>query len=302
MSLESLISQGNTKAPKFAGPFGVFEGRMQRDSATQFSLQRYKGFQIEVNGESVDPGSGGLPRLVSDNLIAADGTDSGGAMAPSTLYYVYVSNSQASFSASSIRASATAPSLFNGVYYLATAGNGANWRFVGWLRTNATGANGNVEDSDTNRFVANYYNRRQSRIYLTPGYVNGAGLTSYTLGPTNWAPIHGGTGDQGSYIANGEDSVDVEVTCSLASQTGVDTQVGFGDNTTTSASVGGLNRGTNDNAASCRYVVQQPAVGVRTLNLLGQNSGAGNSTIYASGPQAGGTSPALTYLSALVWV
>ena len=55
-----------------------FTARMQRDSTTQISLQRYGGDDVEINGELVDPGSGGIACLTTDNLLSSTGTDSGG--------------------------------------------------------------------------------------------------------------------------------------------------------------------------------------------------------------------------------
>lgn len=61
------------------------------------------------------------------HTIASDGTDSTENPAVSTLYHVYLSNASASYAASSVRLSATAPTTG----YLATSGNGRNWRHVG---------------------------------------------------------------------------------------------------------------------------------------------------------------------------
>jgi hypothetical protein len=61
------------------------------------------------------------------HTLAADGTDSGSDPAVSTLYYIYLGNASSSFRASEMGLSATAPT--NG--YLATSGNGRNYRFVG---------------------------------------------------------------------------------------------------------------------------------------------------------------------------
>lgn len=303
MANEALISQGNNKAPRFAGPVSVFQGRLQRDSATQISLQRYTGDTVEVNGEAVSIGSSGLTRAVSDNRIAADGTDAGAALAVSTLYYVYIANSQASFSPSSIRCSLQVPTLFNGVKYLATTGNGVNWRFVGWVRTDATGANGNFVDNATDRLVVNYYNRREANILLTPGYVDDNALTSYNFAPSGGlAKIKGGTGDTGSYIANGEDNVEITAVSSLASQAGVSTYIGIGDNSATTAVAACWARGTNDQSISCSYD-SVPAEGYRQVFLLASNTGAGNSTIYADAARLGGSKdPYLTYLTATVMI
>src|SRR5437016_14441337 len=74
----------------------AMQGRLQADSTTQMSLQRYSGDTVEVNGLNVSIGTSGITRLTTDNLITSTGADAGAAMAVSTLYYVYLSNANAS--------------------------------------------------------------------------------------------------------------------------------------------------------------------------------------------------------------
>lgn len=292
-------SQGNNKAPAILTTPDFFV-RLQVDSTTQLSIKRYKGQTIEVNGERVAVGSSGFTLLNTANLISATGMDSGGAPAVTTLYYCYVSNSQASFAALGILLSATAPVLVNGVYYLGNSGNALNWRFVGWVYTISNGGTVNFEDSITNRLCVNYYNRRPSSIYLTPAYANASGFTNYNFAPSNYAKINGGTGDTGSYIANGEDNVDLQAVGTIASQVGVDSAIGIGDNTATSAVVAAVSKGNNDVPLSCRYN-STPSVGFRNVYLLMYNPGIGNDTVYSAGPRGGSAvSPALTYLTAVV--
>ena len=63
---------------------------------------------IYINGELLSLSSD-LTLLTTDNLLAADGTDASAAMAVSTLYAIYASNSSASYAPSDLRASATTP-------------------------------------------------------------------------------------------------------------------------------------------------------------------------------------------------
>lgn len=184
---------------------GAFQGRLQRDSTTQISIQRYQGDIVEVNGTSVSLGASGIALQTTDNLITSTGADSGGAMAASTLYYVYVSNSSVGPFASDLRASTTAPSLFNGIKYLGTSGNAANWRFVGWVRTNSSTQ---FVDSETQRFVINYYNRRSLRLYTSPGYNDNNLSTTWTTSSTTWTGANAGTGNRVEFIGNGEDPAD----------------------------------------------------------------------------------------------
>lgn len=191
--------------PGVPGLTNIFEARLKTDlngASSEVTLLPYKGRRVEVNGGVVVVPTAGLTRNVGDNLIAADGTDSGGAAVASTLYYVYVSNALATFRPSSIALSATAPSIVNGVKYLAGAGNGANWRFVGWVRTNATPQ---FEMTDTNALICNYYNRELYTVFANPAYANDNAQTSYAV-DGNWASVNGGVGSRVGFIANGEDS------------------------------------------------------------------------------------------------
>lgn len=183
----------------------VFNARMQLDSATQISLQRFAGSRVSVNGEIITLDSSGLTCSTTAMRIGATGTDAGAALTTNTLYYVYVSNNSATYAPRSLRCSTTAPSSYNGIKYLATSGNGANWRFVGWVRTNGSTQ---FVDSDTQRFVINYYNRRDLRLLTCPGYNDNNAATTYTeAAAANWKEVNGGTNSRISFIANGEDAV-----------------------------------------------------------------------------------------------
>lgn len=99
--------------------------------------------------------------ITSDHLIAADGTDTGNQMAANTLYYLYVSNSQATYAPNSFRACTVAPTFdsANNKLMLATSGNGNNWAFVGWANT----APAAIEFSDEFA-IASYYNPKLAKI------------------------------------------------------------------------------------------------------------------------------------------
>ncbi len=201
-----------------------FKGRIQRDSNTVISLRRYKGWRVYVNGEDVDPGAGGIACDVTDNLIDAAGADAAAAMAASTLYYVYVSNSKATFAPSDLRGSVTAPSVHNGVQYLGVAGNALQWRFVGWVFTNGSTQ---FKDQDNARNIANYYNRVWKRLYTNPGYVDDNNRETWTTASTTWVNANGGVGHQVSFIANGEDAADIRAQLTGYNSAGSHNRVGI---------------------------------------------------------------------------
>ncbi len=282
---------------------GAFPARLQADTPLAVSLQRCQGDGIEVNGATVFVGAAGIAMDVTDNLIDAAGADAGGAVAASTLYYVYVSNASATTFPSDLRASATAPSSFNGVKYLGAAGNAANWRFVGWVRTTAGPV---FEDNDTNRLVVNYYHRRPARLLLRPGYVDNNSEDSYTMSNTSWAAVNGGAGASGSYISNGEDEVSFDSSFSaFMDANAAGGGVGIGDDTTTTAVVaqvfagGGSSISTTFSGGPSFHTT--PAEGYRTVSLLAV-VGSANMNLRADIVRAGGASDsAVTYLAGTVW-
>lgn len=302
-----LENQGNNKAPAYLTTPDFF-ARLQRDSATQLSIQNYKGTVVEVNAERVAVGSAGFTLLNTANLISAAGADSGGAPAINTLYYCYVSNSQASFAPLGIRMSATAPSLFNGVKYLAAAGNGANWRFVGWVRTISNA--GTVNFADTagggltagQRLVVNYYNRLVGQInIICPNYVDDNAFTSYTLvtgAAANWAAVSGNV--QSSFISNGEDSVDIAVLALFACP--VNAFVGVGLDSTTDPTIT-VNVASSSTRSSSIVKQVLAAEGYRTLDLLWSIFAAGTLTVFSDVPRLGAAvDPMATGYSATVMV
>lgn len=189
--------------------YGTFQGRMDWVSVTTVTLAGKTGNCIDVNGESLDIAVDLIDATldVADKLLTATGTEAAGAMIASTLYYVYVSSSLASYEPKSLRASATAPSTYRGSKYLGTPGNAAEWRFVGWVYTD-----GSTEflDSDVARHVVNYYNRRPLSLLARPAYNDNNAETSYTHTNSSYAQVNGGTGGTVSYVANGEDVVSLK--------------------------------------------------------------------------------------------
>lgn len=276
----------------------LFFGRMARVSATEIQLQRYAGKDVEVNGELVEIPAGGISMLNSDNTIDATGGDSGGSLASSTLYYIYVSNSSATFAPSDLRASTTAPSLFNGVRYLGTSGNAANWRFVGWVETDSSSEFVDTAGSGSTagaRLVINYYNRLPLPIQAVPNFPS-----SYTTASTSYVQANGGVGGTIRFISNGEDGVwfsSHQVGSSSAPPAGG--AVGVGVDSTTVPDADSVQyeevTGTSysSGAASTRFLAE----GVHTLDLLIRRLAGGTATFLS---QSGVVGTKGTYLQAMV--
>lgn len=201
----------------------AMQGRIQRDSATQVSLQRYTGDTVEVNGLNVSMGSSGLAfNALTTDTITSTGADSTSLVAASTLYYVYISNANATFLPSSLALSTTAYTSFNGVRYLGSSGNAANWRFVGWVRTNASSQ---FQDTPGKRFVINYYNRRVLALYQDTLESTG----TWTYSGTAWRQANANSNNQVEFIANGEDACFLQVSAHASpGAAGSSAQIGVG--------------------------------------------------------------------------
>lgn len=203
---DALIFQGTSKAPKYSTvvPPGAFQGRLSFVSVTKLNLGQYSGDKIEINGEFLTLLSGGLDLLTTDNTITAAGLDSGGGMGITTRYSIYVSNSKASFAPGTVRATVTTPVVVNGSLYLDNVGNALNWRFVGTVYVISNAGVPNFADSLTQRYVSNYWNKRQVRLYRCPGYVDDGNRTSYNVNTATWGVIKANDYEL-AYIDNGID-------------------------------------------------------------------------------------------------
>jgi hypothetical protein len=268
----------------------VFQGRMQRDSATAISIQRYTGDVCMVAGVPVSLTDAGISCTTSNSLIDANGNETGAAPGTSTLYYVYLSKG------GQLRLSATAPTLADGGYYLGAASRTTKWRFVGWVRTNSSTQ---FVNDTTDRLVINYHNRRPLPLLVAPAYNDNNALTSYTTTSTTFTAANAGTGATGSYIANGEDAVDLSVVALVANSGAQNTVVGLGDNSSSAAVVEAASFGTSASTISCRHA-STPSSGYRTAVLLVRVTG-GTGTYYADDARGGSAAdPKATYLTG--WV
>lgn len=172
--------------------------RLTYTSATEIALTGMAGTSglITVNDENVDC-STAKTLAPTDNLITAAGLDVGSAPAVDTLYYAYVSNASATVFSSSLRLSATGPTSG----YLATSGNGANWKFVGWVRTiDSTGAK--FASSVTQRLVCSKFNPRLLGMEITEA-------SSHTYTTTTWRKWNNADGTLLKFIVHEDFTVPI---------------------------------------------------------------------------------------------
>lgn len=276
----------------------LFQARMVASSGTSLALENFNGNFVLVGTErvlvaNVDDWDTG------DNLIAADGTDAGGDAAVDTLYYVYVSNSSASFSATSLRGSATAPSEVDGVLYLGTTGNALNWRFVGRIRTiDAGGGTVNFADSESRRFVQNHYNKIRKHLLTRPGYSDNNAQTTFNFTGASWAALNGGTSDFVEFIADGINSVELAFNAQATSQTGA---IAIGIDTSTNPQ-GAAAAFTSAAITQCAIYKDTPAAGYHVANMCAVVP-AGTAVIVADRGRSGANADVcMTYLKGSILV
>lgn len=272
-------------------PASLFQARLltANNIGPTLKLGQYNGNKVVVSGQTVNIPQTGLARDVADNLISAAGADSGAPGAANTLYYVYISNQKASFSPSSIRLSATPPSFVNGVKYLGNTGNALNWRFVGWVRLNATP---NFESSDKNRLIINYYNRLNLPLRADAS----ADFTTSTAPFTQVDPAGSLTVN---FISNGEDSVSLGNNHLASSANTTIWAIGLGvDSVTVSSATGWGARSTanifQSNPPSLEVSLAE-GFHFGTLLFLNLSGGTINTTLTAIDP-VGGTGEQATFV------
>jgi hypothetical protein len=224
-------------------------------------------------------------------LIDANGNLTGSNLANSTLYYAYISNNQATLP-TQLRMSATAPTWnTDGVQYLGTSGNAANWRYVGMVRSSAAGAF--VANSDTQIFIANYYNRKRYRLYVNPGYSDNSAVTTYTTASTTWVAANAGVGAKVEFLTHGDQAVTVGIQGIVEGTGGIFGRLGVGLDSTTQAlrlaiKSPGLTLSTDFSlAGTLNFPVSDLTSGYHHLNLLMATTG-GTLTILADEGRSGG--------------
>lgn len=268
---------------------GTFQGRLQVDSTTTISLQRYDGNWVEVDGEAVSLGSSGYGLTTSTGLLAATGYLTATAPSASTLYYVYLGYGQ-------LRLSATAPSKQKGIYYLGSNPAGMKWRFCGWAYTNSSTQ---FTDGITARHVINYYNRIHKRLFLCPNYADGNTETTYTMNSSTWVKVTGDANSDVSFVTNGEDIVHLSVTLEGKISSNGNFGPGIGIDGITDVRMSGDVTTTTNTVVhvTMPYAYQAgTTAGRHTASIVARNS-AGTLTIYADDERHGASAdPACTYL------
>ena len=288
-------------------PATLFQARLGTSDGVSniLTLGRYQGNKVVVSGLTVPIPSAGLTRNVADNLIDAAGTDAGAPPAASTLYYVYISNHQATFSPSSIRLSSQAPTLVNGVKYLGSTGDALNWRFVGWVFPNATPQ---FESTDTSRTIVNYYNRFLLKLFTCPGYVDDDTATTYACDNVTWDQISKGTGTGGSdsrvtYIANGEDAQSFKCAFEYDNVTSRPGLGGIGIDTPTTAKAQMI-LATASATPECASVFYDEVGSeqVHTADIIGMRLSGNFINVVADEARNGGTKdPFTTYITGTIF-
>lgn len=270
----------------------AFGGRVERTSASIITLAPYNDIYVAVGrGTEWLDISAGITCDVADKLINADGTEAAGAMAASTFYYLYVSSLTASYAPGDLRGSATAPTKWNGTYHLATSGNGAKWRFVGWVRTIAGPA---FADSVTQRLVINYYNRLNLPMEVCPGYVNDNVQNTYAFPAGNYGLIH--AAGLLEFISNGEDDYDFTFHMTGFSDVGV-ARIGIGDNSNTQPYFASHMGFIGSNVNVTHRLKKSAAVGYRQASMLAQSDAGNTITVMADDTRQGAAAdPRVTYM------
>lgn len=263
----------------------VCQGRIGAASTTTLRLSQHIGKIVVVGSSEVEIPDAGIDLTTSQPVVGADGL-AGSNPSASTTYHVYLAGPGARYRANGIVLSATAPTRLDGAYYLGASGNPAQYRFLGWARTNASTQ---FTDSETARHVVNYYNRLHKTLLTCPGYNDNNTDNTWTTASTTWVKINGGTGSTVSYVANGEDGVSLHAFSSCAnSGTTALTQFGIGDNSATTAYSSATNVGTQSTSIYCGASFI-PAVGWREAHFLARVS-TGTGTYVLDRIRGGGSS------------
>ena len=242
--------------------------------------------------------------IANQNTMAADGSATGTVVDTVTATLMFVYWAGAGAFAGNLAVSQVAPTLSGatgGIYMLGTSGAAAQIRFIGWIYLDS---GGNLVDTEASRLVANYYNRRPSRMFLCPNYADDNAATTYARASATWTTIAAtAAASRLEYIGNGEDAVHFGLNVTLGAAGPINASLfGLADTNVTNPEVQ-ASFPITEPAKSSIYIAHVPlvvTVGYRTENALVQSGNA--VTILADDARNGATAdPAATYLSGVVY-
>ena len=267
--------------------------RLDYTNTTTVTLTPTGGNKITINGVSETVSSQTM--VSGTTLISASGTNLGTNMVADTLYYIYLAGASSSYDPDELHPSATAYTLVNGVPYLASSGNGANWRFVGYLKTTSALL---FADSETQRNVKSQNNRVPKKLHLCPGKNDNSSATTVSVNsPGAYIPHPSVSSPHISFITDGYESVMIHITVGYQGN-GYDIGAGIGIDSTTSSSATVFAAGAVTDALSTA-ISSTLNEGYHFANLLITTSGAKN--IYSDFTRFGGSAdPEATYIGGLV--
>jgi len=192
------------------------------------------------------------------------------------------------------------PTRVQGTYVLANTAVGRTCFFIGWIRVDAAG---NVNNSTAHRDIINYYNRRDLVLAASPQYADNNADTTFAVTANVFGQINGGTNDNVSYIANGEDRVFLEanlVAGGAVSALGP-VAIGIGDNSTTVPdSVSMLAAAAASRSSASALFVAVPAAGYRTAAMLIWTSNNAFTVLADSARHGSTLDPRATFLQGVV--
>lgn len=282
-------------------------GRFTIVSDTQAEFNRWNGEVVEVADQILTIPVSGMQINNTAELIDADGLDTTAAPSAAGLYYCYLSNELATDFPVELRLSAQAPtdSGTSGQKYLASSGNGANWRLIALFYLVDDGVGNYVfRDSETQRLICHVDNQIPRSLLGRPGYVNDNAQTNVAVANGNYNPLSAATPPPGkvewiTYPASV--SVELHLTALVVAGTaGATSQWGIGVDSTTAAVVAAQVASAAVNvSASCSHSFE-PAAGYHYA-LPVASTGLGATWCADTGRHGSAADVPGTVLTGTVW-
>lgn len=167
--------------------------------------------------------------------------------------------------------------------------------YLGYIRASAATT---TEDTVTQRFVSNFFNRVARRLFVCPGYTDANDYTSYTTTSTTFTQVNGGAGGTVKWLSDGETPFELKMYV-LGTQGADSMRIGMGIDSTTSPEAAAFLTGSGINAP-CG--INRPiAEGYHTADMLVTNVTAATATLFSDQPRNGAAAdPRTTYMEG--WV
>ncbi len=160
-----------------------------------------------------------------------------------------------------------------------------------------------VDDSETKRYLINFYNAVERRLFICPGYNDDNAVTSYTTTSTSYTEANGAGNGTVNFLSDGQKPVKLVCQCQGTAGAGGLGRLGLGiDSTTTATASSFIGDAASANGNGMVEYTNVLGAGRHFATMLIVQRTSGTLTIFADVQRDGSSAdPRASYLEGVIW-